>query len=340
MVEIVPASSVGLYRDDGLCAIEKSGPELSRIEKRLVALFKKYKLKIKAEINVTRVNYLDVTLDLKDGTYRPYRKPNDNPTYVHAQSNHPPLNLKAIPRNVNYRLSTLSSNKQIFDEEAPLYQRALDRSGYNYKLEYQEPVERPEKKKPRRQVLWFNPPFSRHVTTKVGKLFFEILDSSFPKGKGPLSGIFNRSTIKLSFSTVRNIKSIIDSNTRKKLNPTNKAKEPCNCQKGKECPMDRVPGGCRASEVVYEVDVEGEKSPVMTYYGQTQREFKKRWIEHKHAMNNENSPHATALSNYVHKLKKRNEKFTIKCSVKSSNLYQWCQEMHALCQGKGGNCTT
>ena len=38
---------------------------------------------------------------------------------------------------------------------------------------------------------------------------------------------------------------------------------------------------------VYEVDVEGEKSPVMTYYGQTQREFKKRWLEHKHAMSNE-----------------------------------------------------
>ena len=90
-----------------------------------------------------------------------------------------------------------------------------------------------------------------------------------------------------------------------------------NCQKGKDCPMDRIPGGCRASEIVYEVDVEGEKSPVMTYYGQTMREFKRRWTEHKHAMANEGSPHATALSNYVHKLKKRKENFTIKCSVKS-----------------------
>ena len=81
--------------------------------------------------------------------------------------------------------------------------------------------------------------------------------------------------------------------------------------------MDRIPGGCRASDAVYQVDVKGERSPEMTYYGQTIREFKRRWTEHKHAMMNENSPHATALSNYVHKLKKRGENFTIKCSIKS-----------------------
>ena len=218
VVEIVPAFTVGLYRDDGLCAIEKSGPELSRIEKKLTAMFKKYKLKIKAEINKTKVNYLDVTLDLQAEIFRPFRKPNDRPLYVHAQSNHPPINLTAIPKGVNNRLSRRSSNKQVFDEEAPLYQRALEHSGYTYKLEYQKPKEKTEKKKPRRQVVWFNPPYSRHCTTKIGKLFFEILDSCFPKS-GPLGGFFNRWTIKLSYSTARNLKSIIDSHTRKKLNP-------------------------------------------------------------------------------------------------------------------------
>ena len=40
------------------------------------------------------VNYLDVTLDrklnLKDGSYRPYKKPNKETNYIHANSDHPP----------------------------------------------------------------------------------------------------------------------------------------------------------------------------------------------------------------------------------------------------------
>merc|ERR1712197_283287 len=54
----------------------------------------------------------------------------------------------------------------------------------------------------------------------------------------------------------------------------------------------------------------------MTYYGQTKRPFKERWREHKHAMENLNSQHATALSKYVWKLKEENRKFEVKFSIK------------------------
>ena len=87
--------------------------------------------------------------------------------------------------------------------------------------------------------------------------------------------------------------------------------------------MGRIASGCNASECVYQINVEGEKSPVVTYYGQTICQFKRRWIEHRHAIENEGSPHATALSNYIHKLKKRKENFTIKCSIKSrASIYR------------------
>ena len=36
-------------------------------------------------------------LHLNDGTYKPYRKPNDETLYVHAKSNHPPNIIKQIP---------------------------------------------------------------------------------------------------------------------------------------------------------------------------------------------------------------------------------------------------
>ena len=60
-----------------------------------------------------------------------------------------------------------------FEQEVNLYQNALKTSGYNNKLEFQKPEEKGKKKK-KRKVLWFNPPFSRHVTTPVGKYFFSI----------------------------------------------------------------------------------------------------------------------------------------------------------------------
>ena len=40
-------------------------------------LLKKYDLEITAEGNQKLVNYLDVTLNLKEGTFRPYHKPGD-----------------------------------------------------------------------------------------------------------------------------------------------------------------------------------------------------------------------------------------------------------------------
>ena len=43
------------------------------------------------------VNFLDVTLDLRSGLYKPYNKPNDTPLYVHKNSNHPPSILKNPP---------------------------------------------------------------------------------------------------------------------------------------------------------------------------------------------------------------------------------------------------
>ena len=78
--------------------------------------------------------------------------------------------------------------------------------------------------------------------------------------------------------------------------------------------MDRIAGGCQAEEVVYQVDVLTEFDPTMTYYGQTKRPFKERWREHRHAIENEDSPNATALSNYIWKLKKENKTYEVKWS--------------------------
>ena len=93
---------------------------------------------------------LDVTLDLETGTHMPYIKPGDKPVYVSSFSNHPPTILKNIPLAVNKRLSEISSNEEIFNKAAPLYQRELTINGYSHKLQYQPPN---QKKKRTKQTL-------------------------------------------------------------------------------------------------------------------------------------------------------------------------------------------
>ena len=50
-------------------------------------------LKTTVQSNLKVVDYLDVTLNLTTGKYYPFRKPNNNPMYINAKSNHPPSTL-------------------------------------------------------------------------------------------------------------------------------------------------------------------------------------------------------------------------------------------------------
>ena len=104
-------------------------------------------MKITVEANSKIVDFLDVTFNLNDGTYKPYMKPNNRPLYVHKESNHPPGILKNIPLATNRRISSISSNEAIFNAVAPAYQEALRASGYDHKLKFEPIIENTHKKK-------------------------------------------------------------------------------------------------------------------------------------------------------------------------------------------------
>ena len=87
----VNKENVGLYRDDGLAAINScSGTVLDRTRKKIIALFKKEGLNITIETNLADTDFLDVTFNLGTEKYLPYRKPNSDPLYITSKSNHPP----------------------------------------------------------------------------------------------------------------------------------------------------------------------------------------------------------------------------------------------------------
>ena len=143
------------------------------------------------------VNYLDVTLNLNDGSYRPYKKPNEETNYIHVNSDQPPSILKQLPKSIKKQLSSLSSSKQIFEETASYYEQQLSNCGYKEKLNYRDPTPQNliTKRKRQRIILWFNPLYSKTVKTKIGKFFLQLIKKHFPK-EHKLHKIFNRNTLK------------------------------------------------------------------------------------------------------------------------------------------------
>ena len=85
----VVGNDIGLYRDDGLAALNKTPREIENIKKYICQTFNEHNLKLTIEANKKTVNFLDVTLDLNSSTYKPYTKPGNVIQYVNRESNHP-----------------------------------------------------------------------------------------------------------------------------------------------------------------------------------------------------------------------------------------------------------
>ena len=285
-----------MYRDDGLAISHSTPRQTELIKKEICAIFARNNLKITIEANKKTVDFLDITLDLTTGTYKPFMIPYNTLLYVHKDSNHPPSITKNIPESINKRLSNISSNESIFDEAAPPYQEALKKSGYS----------------------WFNPPYSKNVATNIGKKFFHLLDKCFPPAN-KLHRLLNRNTIKLSCSCMPNVHNIISRHNKSTLaktepKPDDNART-CNCRDSDECPVENK---CLTKGVVYQATVTRQDNMKNeTYIGLTENSFKTRFSAHKYTFNHEECRHATTLSEHVWSLTDKKVKFSMKCRIVS-----------------------
>ena len=192
------------------------------------------------------MDFLDVTLNLNEDSYRPYRKPNANIHYIHNESNHPPHVKRSLPCMIAKRLSVLSKDEKIFDATKVDYEEELKRCGYkDPQLKYiaADNNTKPRNRRRRKKAIYFNAPFCRSVKTKIGREFFRIVDRHFTEHH-PYHRIFDRKTIKLSYSCMSNVKSTIQSQNaqllRKSITPS-KPQKSCNCRKKDSCPLN---GNC------------------------------------------------------------------------------------------------
>ena len=87
---------MGLYRDDSLIIIRNpNGPKLDSFKKRISNTLKLLGFNMTTYTNLKIVNFLDVTLNLKKGTFEPYKKRTiHSSTYTLLQTIYPQLSTR------------------------------------------------------------------------------------------------------------------------------------------------------------------------------------------------------------------------------------------------------
>ena len=120
-----------------------------------------------------------------------------------------------------------------------------------------------------------------------------------------LHKIFNRNTLKLSYSCMPNIGSVISQHNKALLSRANQnspsTTKTCNCRNKDACPLARK---CLTKSLVYQATVEREDNTKQeTYIGLTENSFKSRHSNHVSSFRNANKKHATELSKYIWHIK-------------------------------------
>ena len=124
---------------------------MDKKRKTIIKIFKDLGFSINIQRNLTEVDFVEVTLNLQNGTYHPYKKHNDKLLYIQSSSNHLPQIIKS-----------------------------LKNSCYNIDLKYiNNKSEKPKTLKP--NIIWFNPLFSKSVSTNVAKTILQLVTKHFPR---------------------------------------------------------------------------------------------------------------------------------------------------------------
>ena len=220
---ILPVESFGLYRDDSLAILSGiSELDCERIIKNIKNLFKTNNLKITIEAGMQQTDFLDVTFNVDNGKYWPYKKSNSQLLYIHTQPNHSPNIKKHLFKMIEKRLSGISCNQEEFDRAKPAYSQALEKSGYKQKLEFQT-KNSSRKRHRKRNSTWFNSPFINNVSTNIGRKILNLLYKHFPP---------NCNCKEVSYSCMPNMAAIIKLYNSNVANPSKidetKLAENCN----------------------------------------------------------------------------------------------------------------
>ena len=203
-----------------------------------------------------------------------------------------------------------------------MYNHALKHSNFDFHLHHESPpthCNTSTRQNRQRNVIWFNPPYSKNVKTNIARDFLRLLDKhSPPPPHSQTLHLSNRHTVRISYSCTGNMESFLDKHNKiilkKHTNRLNKDDARlCNCRQRVNCPTD---GKCLTRSVVYKAEVTStDDKTTQTYIGVTATDFKTRYRKHLKPLHNEKYKHETELSKHVWNLKKENRQFSIRWAI-------------------------
>ena len=123
-----------------------NGQQRDKVRKN-IRIFEDIGFSLEIETNLKEVDFLDVSLNLQNGTYRPYKKPNNKLLYSNSLSNHSPNVIKQIPNSIQERLSKNLFNEEIFNTAKWEYTDVLKKSVF--KVDFKCTKNKPQKPKNR-----------------------------------------------------------------------------------------------------------------------------------------------------------------------------------------------
>ena len=124
--------------------------------------------------------------------------------------------------------------------------------------------------------------------------------------------IFNRNTVKISYSCLRDISSIISSHNRNILSPKQQSFG-CNCRVKNEFPLN---GECQTSSGIYQADlVKDSNDNEKFYFTLSDTTFKENYRNHNRDINHEMYENSTELANYIWQLKCDNTSFSVNWTI-------------------------
>ena len=272
LAKLINKKDCGLYRDDGIPILRAvKCQQIDRMRKNIIKIFKDIGFAIDVETNLKIVDLLDITFNLNNGTYKPYKKPNNLLSYINKSSKHPPQIANQLPNISNESLSRNSFNEEVFNSSKYQYEKALRDSGYpDFQSKFNKTSKNHTKRNRQRNIIWFNPPFGRAVSTNVAKRFLQLLHNHFPPSN-KLRKIFNKNAVKVSYCSTENVANIIKSHNKKLINTSIKNTLPCNCRKKHECLLDDK---CKAENIVYKCAASVDGYPNKVYLDTAEGDFK------------------------------------------------------------------
>ena len=182
--------------------------------------------------------------------------------------------------------------------------------GYNNKLNFEKIEQKTKtnnKNKIKRKVIWYNPPFCWSIKTNISRELINLVKKHFNKNN-PLSNIFNKHNMRVSYSCMANLERLIKLHNQKILNRSNLIQNQCNCFGG--CKYDLKGGHCRSKNIIYKATVNSDFEKKF-YIGLCSTQLRFRYANHKKSFKGGVYENKTEISKYVCGFQRENINFKI-----------------------------